>query len=284
MKRYIRSSFDPTIPAWLKDKFTSSKFGSLAEKFVNKYGVALSDAKFTTAPTGRSLAIYKFLTKWGGTKVYIPGINDDEQLDINGRSRKLGSIAKSKLPSLAEEIVYIDLDANRVSKEDRYKDPRFIYDRGAPEGRYGGQKYNDYKGAWLTQTASNERNSRDKSGYAVPSPESKLQRYYTMFPEKITQKIDALYNRILEVKDKVLDPAYINTPRESDETSDVGNAIYRLRDAIDSYRDLLAMLKSAESKGGLSSQDTYVLQNISKTIKRVSGWLDEAEYKLTHKW
>ena len=284
MKRYIRASFDTSMPTWLKDKFTSSRYPNYAESFVNKYGVALADAKFTTSPTGRSLAIYNLLSDRGGRKIYIPGINDDEKMDINGRYRTLGSIAKSKLPELATDIVYVDLDANRVSKDAKYRDPRYIYDGNDKKGRYGGQKYSDYDDKWKTQTARNERHSRDKSGYEVPSPESQLQRYYTLFPEKLTNKVDALYQRILEVKDKVLAPEVINTPYDSSANNDIGNAIYRLRDAIDEYRNILADLKKYEDSKGSVEIDEWRIKGLASRIKLVSNRLDEAEYKLTHKW
>lgn len=284
MKRYIRASFDTSMPSWLKDKFINSRYPNYAEKFVNKYGVALADAKFTTEPTGRSLAIYRLSTKYGGTKIYIPGINDDEKMDINGRYRTLGSISKSKLLELATDIVYVDLDANRVSTGDRYRDPRYIYDGNDKKGRYGGQKYSDYDDKWKTQTARNERYSRDKSGYEVPTPESQLKRYYQMFPEKLTSKVDALYNRILDVKDKVLAPERINTPSDSNDNSDIGNAIYRLRDAIDEYRNILADLKRYEETEGSANVNEYRIQNLVSRIKRASDRLDEAEYKLTHRW
>lgn len=276
MKRYIKASFDSTIPSWLKAEFDSRSH--LAKKFVNKYRVALSDVEFFVTPTGNSLPIYKI-----GNKVYIPGVNDDDETRINDRWRKFGAIAKSKLSDLADDVVYIDLSANKIANKESYQDPRFSYTRSDPRGHYAGQYYNKSKDRWDTVLPSNEIRSRDKSGYQIPSPESQFTRYYQKFPEKITQKVDKVYNRILEVKDKVLDPNLINTPRDRDEQMSIGNAIYRLRDAIDGYRTLLAELKNFDEAVNSEYSD-YAISEYSNAIGKISDSLDEAERNLTSRW
>lgn len=277
MKRYVKASFDSSIPEWLKDKFTRSRYPNFAQRFVDKYGVALSDVEFLDSPSGRSITIYKI-----GNRVYIPGINDDEEIPVNGRWRKFKSIAKAKLPDLADDMVYVDLDSNKIEKGEKYQDPRYSY-RNNPKGRYAGQYYDEDDDEWRTFTPSNEIRSRDKSGYQVPSPASQLRRYYQKFPEKITAKVDDIYNRILEVKDKVLAPDLINTPHDRNEEMSIGNAIYRLKDAIEGYRDLLSRLKDFDElvKGDYSD---YYIGEFSDAIRKISNSLDEAERNLTSRW
>lgn len=293
MKRYIRSSFDPSIPSWLKSKLEGQRYGRLSDKLVKKFGVALSEAQFFDEKVPNSLPIYLIKGDYS-SDVYIPGFNDDDTTYINSRSRKFGSIAKSKLPSLATDVVWLDL-SNKVTQKDRYQDPRRIYDGGDDtKGQYGGQYYSkpytkydgtEVPGKWSYSGNIGRRESkpRDKSGYKIPTPESQLTRYYEQFPEKVTQKVDALYERLLTVRDEVLNPELINTPYTSDEQMSLGNAIYRLRDAIEGYRKLIAMLD--RSTGQLSGGDSWyrgtVYQQFANQVKYISRELDEAEHDLT---
>lgn len=293
MKRYIRASFDPSMPDWLKAKF-DDRFSDLGRTFVRKYGLALSDVEFLDEPTENSIKIYKLVGDRGITKVYIPGVNEDEEISINGRWRKLGNIAKSKLDAMAEDIAYIDRSSAPKRPTDRgYKDPRFRYGRwDGPKGAYAGQ-YKRANGEWSAagDRGASERLYRDKSGYQIPTPEMQLARYYKIFPEKITQKVDAIYERILEVKDKVLSPDIINSPRRHDEQMDPGNAMYRLRDAIDTYRSLLNDMESW-SKGPKSDWDEgekqyyqkRMVETVTDSIKNISDNLNEAEHLLTSRW
>ena len=283
MKRYIRASFDSSMPDWLKRKF-NQKYRSYGNAFVKKYGIALSDVEFLDSPTVKSIPIYSI----GGT-AYIPGVNDEEEVVVNNRWRKLGKIAKSTLESLADDIVYVDIaDAPKVPNDRNYKDPRYIYDRwGGRNGSYGGQ-YLTHNGTWSHggNRGASEVRSRDKSGYVIPDPKEQLVRYYDMFPEKITNKVESIYQRILDVKDKVLNPDIINTPKDRNENMSIGNAIYRLKDAIEEYRDLLREMQSMDK--ALSDTNKYdkkiLIESVSSSIKRISDSLDEAERDLTNRW
>ena len=296
MKRYIRASFDSSIPSWLKNEITHQKYGRLGEKIVQKYGVALSESQFFDEEVPNSIPIYLIKGDYG-SDVYIPGINDDNTIYLNGRSRKLGSIARSKLPTLATDVVWLDL-SNKVQKKDRYQDPRRIYD-GAKDsrGRYAGQYYTkpwtsydgeEHPGKWSKSGNSGRYSSRprDKSGYEVPTPESRLERYYETFPEKVTEKVDAIYDRLIAARDKVLNSELINTPYDRDEEMNIGNAIYRIKDAIDEYRRLIAMLD--RDTGKLSNVDSWMRESVykefSEKISRISQQLDDAEKSLTRRW
>lgn len=290
MYRYIKASLSPTIPNWLKSKIDSDRYGSFADRLKDIYNIALDKATFEPGyGRGNSLTIYKLQGDYG-QRVYIPRVNDNEELLINGRYRKLGNIASKTLANLAEEVVHVDLNNpdNLAEKRNPYRDPRRTYYHGGKQGAYAGQQYNEYREEWPDRgmTPSNEIRSRDKSGYKVPSPESQLSRYYEKFPDKVTQKVDALYDRILEVKDKVMSPEIINTPYSRDEKMDIGNAIYRVRDAITEYRNLLSML---DKEGNLKkSDDVWVrgslFKEFSDRVKLISDRLDEAERGLTSRW
>lgn len=282
MKIYIKASFDASMPQWLKNEFVRKGWGRniRGDYFVDKFGVALSDAVFTDAPSGsNSLPIYLLKTDYG-TSVYIPGLNDDDTAQFSGRSRKFGTIAKSKLASMSEDVVYLDLDANKVDKS-TYEDPRYIYDRNGRKGKgsYGGQYYSEYSGTWKNGRARSERRDRDKSGYRIPSPEEQLTRFYTKFPERVTQKVDALYEKLISVRDQVLSDDMLNTPFDRKESTNVGNAMYRLKDAIEAYRKLLATLNSDRQ---LSGKDEYgwddkdAIKSFSESVKAISNYLDEA--------
>jgi hypothetical protein len=296
MKRYIKSSFDPSIPSWLKKSIDNQRYNKLSDRLVARFGVALSDAQFLDHEEPNSTPIYLINGDYSSA-IYVPGVNDDDTIQLNGRSRKLGAISKAKLPSLATDVVWLDL-SNKVQKKDRYQDPRRIYD-GAKDnkGRYAGQYYTEpwtsydgeeHPGKWSKSGNSGRYSSRtrDKSGYEVPTPESRLERYYETFPEKVTEKVDAIYDRLIAVRDEVLNPELINTPYDRDEEMSIGNAIYRLRDAIDEYRRLIAMLD--RDTGKLSNVDSWMRESVykefSEKISRISNQLDEAEKSLTSRW
>ena len=133
MKRYIRASIDPSAPDWLKKALA----GSFGQNLVKRAQVALDKANFSKEPTGsNTLPIYLLQTDYSNS-VYAPGVNDSEEATINGRWRKLGSIAKSKLPQMAIDTVYVDLDdpANKYERRTKYQDPRYEY-RYSDRGRY----------------------------------------------------------------------------------------------------------------------------------------------------
>lgn len=297
MKRYIRASISPSMPDWLRKAVTGSGFNTLRDRLVSKYNVSLDTAEFQQDKPGHDsyLTFYWLRPNEGFSHklVYCPGVNDDEEDSINGRWRKLGSIAKSKLPAMSEDICYLDLtDPNNVhpSKTDRYQDPRYSY-RNSRRGTYMGQ-YKNYEylgggeyskeGTWSTKgrTASNENRSRDKSGYRVPSPEEMIARYYERFPDKVTNKLNALYDRILKVRVKLIN-ADFNTPSEHGST-DIRNAYSRFGNVASDYQRLLSQIdgtgKLKRSKWGLDDE----VEEFSKQVSYINRGLDEVEEYVEH--
>lgn len=285
MKRYIRASFDSSIPAWAKNALSK---GNVGDKFVQQYKVPLSEVQFYEEKMPNSVPIYLLGTDYGDV-VYIPKVNGDQREFFNGRHRTLDSLSKSTLNKLMKDIVWVDT-SNKLANTQGYKDPRYSYDRYDRKGKgsYAGQYYSDYNGEWskMGVRPNNEISSRDKSGYKIPKPEEQLRRYYEKFPDKITQKVDALYDRIIDVRDKVMSPEIIKSPYNRDEEMDIGNAIYRMHDAITRYRELLNMLDDA---GNLKQSDHSwsrgnELEQFSDAVKNISDSLDSAERGLTSRW
>lgn len=288
MKKYIRASISESTPDWLKKKLATDRFGNnLKNKMVNKYHVALDRATYTDEKTSSDCIPIYLLNVDYGTTVYIPGVNDDQSESINGRYRKLGSIAKSKLPDMAEDIVYVDLgdSSNVAPTKERYQDPRYTYRYSGPQGKYAGQykktRYDhetreEYDDGWSKSgmTPANESRARDKSGYKIPSPEQRLADYYKKFPDKITSKVDSLYDKLIDTR-QLLNEADFNKPRADywdRETVDIdyAKAYRRFADAVDDYRKLLTNMKDM----GKFSRD-YGISSYTRTIRDISTRVDE---------
>lgn len=238
----------------------------------HNFRIALDKVRFLDEDPGNdnSVAIYNIPTSYGSV-VYAPGVNDSKEMSINGRWRKLGSVAKSKLPQMATDIVYIDLDnpENRYNKKDRYQDPRYTY-RYNPSGRYAGQQKRD--GEWTAHgiIPANESRARDKSGYKVPKPEDMITRFYTRFPDRVTQKVESVYQQVKEVQSELVD-ADFNSPREW--SGKYRNAYARFGEAVDEYRQLLNYLdENGRIKGtGSSYMDDYYHSSFSEKLKQVKS-------------
>lgn len=290
MKRWIHASFDVTMPDWLRKAFTSSYSRSgLKDKLMKKYQIALDQAQFLDHATKNSLPVYLMKSDYG-TDIYIPGINDDSSAQFNGRNRKFGAISKALLPQLAADVVYLDLDDfnNVFDKREPYRDPRYSYrrnDRGDYAGQYkrapyiGNGEYGPEEWSRTGMTPSNESRSRDKSGYKVPSPEQKIADYYTKFPQRMTDKVDAVYDSILEVKQDLLD-ADFNGPFDSDRryndaASNIASAYRTFSEVISRYRNLLSFLNSAQSFRKNGMQSDYYMKEFSQTISYIKSDLKE---------
>ena len=285
----IKASISVSTPDWLYKWLT----GTNGRVLVDKYKVRLDNVEFVDEePSGRFLPIYKInYDNWN--IIYIPGVNDDYEIQINGRWRKLKSIAKSKLPEISEDILYIDLDNpnNTFAAKERYRDPRYQYrytDKGKYAGQYKRQIYNPEtrgydEGEWSTMgmTPSNESRARDKSGYKVPSPDEMINRFYTKFPEKITEKVDSVYGQIKDVQAELMNADFNNSARYS---TKYRNAYARFGDAVDTYRGLLREMdllnkdntaekvRSWEFGSALKS-----ISSIKSDLKDVIKYLDERE-------
>lgn len=283
MKRYVKASISESTPDWLKRKLVNRGWGnSFKQKFLDRYHIALDRATYEHTPSTyvNTIPIYLLSVDYG-TTVYAPGVNDDDSESINGRYRKLGSIAKSKLPTMAEDIVYVTLsDENTFDKKDRYKDPRYTYrysTRGDYAGQYMKQEYDsdtkEYKDAgWSStgKTPANESRARDKSGYKIPSPSERLTAYYTKFPERITNKVDNVYDKLVDVKSELVNADFRSTD------IDISKAYRYFSDALSDYKRMLTDVAQQDrfSKNNVSIDD-YFIRSISRTAQAITSRLND---------
>lgn len=281
MKRYIRASISDSTPDWLRRKLTGRFGNSFRNNLLKRYHVALDRATYTRDPDtyANTIPIYLLRDDYG-TAVYVPGVNDDETVLIGGRNRKLGSIAKSKLPDMAEDMVYLTLsDENTFKKTDKYQDPRYTYrynNKGDYAGQYMTQNYNrdtgEYEDAgWSTsgKTLSNESRARDKSGYKIPSPEERLTAYYQRYPEKIVNKVDDVYDRLVDAKSMLVDVDFKNTD------IDMSKAYRYFSDALSDYNRLLDTLRERERFGADEYTTNYTIRNVSRISQDIKRILDD---------
>ena len=293
MKRYIRASFSDSMPDWLKSRLQGKEYRNvvLRNKVLDKYGIAIDRANFSKTKTDNSIPIYLIDGSWGAA-VYIPGVNDDDvTVRVNGRDRKIKNVAQSRIPDYVKDAVYVDLkdSANTFDKKkERYQDPRYSYTRNDQRGSYAGQyknreyigdgKYSEeYTWSETGRRPSNESRSRDKSGYKIPSPESRIKDFYTRFPEKLTAKVEQVYMQILETRDRLAEVDFKSPLRYGG--TRFNNAYHYLGDAIDNYRQLLYEVDelSSEKHQGRYRDSEWYISSISGRIATIKSRLKDAE-------
>lgn len=299
MKRYVHASIDTSAPDWLRKELVGGRWdSSLRNKLLAKRRIALDKVEFLDhKPEGASLPIYLLETDYG-TAVYAPGINDDSTVGFNGRHRKLGSLAKSSLMDRAVDVVWIDLDDpnNFYEKREKYQDPRRSYRYNSKQGDYAGQyKRRDYLGHnaetgkseygpeyWSTagMVPSNESRARDKSGYKIPDPATRIAEYYDKFPERVTNKVDALYDRFQEVKQVLMDADFSAIPEDRYGRDKFSEAYRTFAEAVRKYRDLLSLLDSNKQLKGTEWDMGYNLREFSQLTRTINEYLDEVEEAL----
>jgi len=265
MYRYIKASYDSSMPNWLKSKAGTDALNDL------KYQYAMSEAQFFDTPQENSIPIhlldevYEEVTRWGdtyknpvGQYVYAPGIGyngNNKFLQSGNGYRRLGTIAKSKLNDHIIDTVYMVAPLRKDTRETRdYIDPRRD-SRGNYMGQYKreGRKYNRETGEWEHDPESDTWEmasvgwadaKRDKSGYAIPDPEELYRRLYARFPDRLKSRVneakailDEYYDKVSAAKDMVLSGYDIRKGRTpSLGYGDVSKSdLYQLHKAIEYY-------------------------------------------------
>lgn len=289
MKRYIRASITKSCPEWLRRKLESG----LGKDLVSKFSIPLDRVEFIDyKPEGSNYIPVYLLQLDNYTQVYIPGVNGDETGVINGRYRTLKSIGKSKLDEMAIDTVYIDLNDpnNTFAKKERYQDPRYSYYRGG-RGYYAGQfRRRNYvgngqyeEGEWSSagRTPSNETRARDKSGYEIVPPEKRIAQYYQKFPEKVTQKIDSVYDQLLDVKAELMEFNF-NSPYKNYNDRQYGTAFRFFGEAVNEYQELLGMVAdTGKLKGNDPWQDDdYMVSRFSRQLSEIKHYLGKVKEEL----
>ena len=191
---------------------------------------------------------------------------------------------------MAVDTVYIDLDdpANKYERRTKYQDPRYEY-RYTDKGRYAGQyrereylghgEYGDF-GEWSQygRTPSNERMHRDKSGYKIPRPEDMIARFYSRFPERVTEKVNKVYAKLLDAQRDLMSSSFNNVGQEWGDTN-IRNAYSRFGDAVSEYKRLLYMVqnqrdeKTGELKNRYGRGEGY--SEFSNQIKSINSDLED---------
>lgn len=274
MKRYIRASLDPSMPAWLRNQPVVQKLGET---------YALSQAKFYNEPQENSVPIYlldtvyKATTKkdwrrnWTTTTytelhdfAYCPEIVTDFRslsILVGEKHISMGAIPRYRksrelFDSLIKDTTYMIAPLRSEYRADGYVDPRYERERDG-SWRYLGQKahpsYNkktrkwDGEPEWYSATTYDGKQNRDKSGYEIPYPADLYTRLYTKFPEKLRAKLDEIgpvleeyYTRLQNCQSKVFG-IDIREGRGFNPLGNQGN-INAFNKAVEAYGNLYSML------------------------------------------
>ena len=183
MKRYIRASYDPSMPDWLKGHPTLKAIGK---------DYALSEAKFYSTPMADSLKIMlldpvylrtKRSRGWGmypetvyktvHNYVYCPeypaSVRGELCIKAGDKHYALQSVGRTRAGKAAYEnsikqVVYMVAPRRRDIRPTPYEPDRVL----------NGDEY------------------RDKSGYVIPNPEDLYARLYGKYPDRVVERAKKL--------------------------------------------------------------------------------------------
>jgi hypothetical protein len=319
MKRYIKASFDNDIPTWLRDDK-----GAL--NALNKAGVDLKTTNFSSSREGRVGDNYTvYLVK--GTKdkdkyspfVWIPGLyNDDNYVEIKDYNRRGwipeesrygygGMVSKAVKYVPKKELnfidtIYINKNSNAKSpKYDKYQDPRtygkstrYSY-AGGPEGKYAGQYYQEPRKNWNDEEVEPGKwvtpRGRDKSGYEIPDPKKRLEKFYNTKPgfdrrlDKVKKQVDDIYAQLVAIK--VALPTMMSKISDDPEFGDYENyrsisrAYDYFGDAVDYYKRALSSLQSVgEVEGNPDFWDRHALNDVNSYLDSCQSRIDKVNQYL----
>lgn len=270
MKRYIKSSFDPSIPDWLKTDAGKHALNSLVDQY------AMSEAKFYKEPQPDSIPIYllddtyaessgyggrgKYKTP-AGQYVYVPSAMGGygRYIDTGKNYRSVGNLGKSKLAEHTVDTIYMVAPSRKSAQEDRgYVDPRYDRRWDSKNRNYDWEYMGQYsipetewnpetrrredtgRKEWLTNDGGYGENKRDKSGYVIPSPEQLYKRLYDRFPERTKGRVteaqavlDEYYDKVNEAKSFLFNQYDIRKGKSPSMYG--GKALNWLDDAISYY-------------------------------------------------
>ena len=261
MKRYVRASYDSSMPDWLKTEAGRIALKNLTQKY------AISDAKFSKTPTEGSIPIYlldevyKDEKKWGeiykvsaGQYVYVPEFSwyDSRYLDTGKSFRSIAKASKARLEEHIIDTVYMTATLRSDIQKDRgYMDPR--YERSFHDGEieYAGQTA-EYDSHYNPETKNWEKDKdpyysvptgRDKSGYQIPNPEDLYIRLYERFPDRLKGRLneakailDEYYDKLDKAKTDLFSKYDIRKGKAPSYYGDhYKSPSYKLQDAIEQY-------------------------------------------------
>lgn len=130
--------------------------------------------------------------------------------------------------------------------------------------------YRDAGWSKAGKTPSNENRARDKSGYKIPSPSEMLTNYYSKFPERVTDKLDNVYEKIIDVRDMLM-AADFNKPLDKPYSRDVYSDAYReFSYVVQRYRSLFNYLDENRQLRGDDDIEYYIREFASEVRNIVS--------------
>ena len=206
MKKYIKASFDPSMPRWLRNRteYTKDALNYL------RYNYAMSQAKFYTEPQPDSIPIHllyevcaKKSNRWDSgyhyedipEAIYIPGAwaSDSIYIDYGSTCRSVSNSSAKRLKDHIADTVYMVAPKLNDARQGRdYVNPRYAQEQSTGEWVYQGQtpeyeqKWHENKG-WVNSDKILDWSShygRDKSGYEIPNPKELYERLYKRFPDR----------------------------------------------------------------------------------------------------
>jgi hypothetical protein len=122
IERKLKEEYSPDLPQWLLRAFGLNRNNryNAAKTHFKTAGINLANAKYVPAdiPAGGRDAFYKDSNKIpvyrlnfdGQTAVYIPGVNDDDNVWVNGRYQRFKNMSKANLLNHTEDFGYIEYD------------------------------------------------------------------------------------------------------------------------------------------------------------------------------
>lgn len=239
---------------------------------MNELHLKLDTANFLDHPTENSVAIHLLETD-NDLVVYAPGYNDNDSAKFNYQWRDFGKLGKKTLKDRILDTIYIDLDdpSNFDTDNEHYRDPRFEYYYDT-NGQYAGQYKDDY--GWEDYLG---RGKRDKSGYLIPNPEDRIRDYYEKFPDKVTDKIDSLYENIVKLQQEIFTPERIKTKSSKHNSVFWGynSSVVHLKDAIVAYQELLDLVDN-----GFDVTDKDNLHKFTDAIIKVRREIERSRDRL----
>lgn len=295
MKRYIRASYDPSMPSWLRGQPVLKTLGE---------DYAMAQAKFSKEPQENSITIYLLDTvyekkeswKWGKNypttsyteiKDYAycpddPYASSNIAIAMGEKHISMGSIdryrkAKEIFNDLIKDTVYMVAPLREEVRPEGYVDPRYTANNEGKWSYAGQQKVVPQKKSrknaeptWEVPT-SYSFNKRDKSGYVVPNPDDLYRQAYAKFPEKLKGKLDqaiAVLDKYYDILESYKDQVFGIDIRSGKGFNNLGKQtnIYHFNEAIRIYGGLYSAIEACVDADG-----NVIPEKLSDVVKG-TGW------------
>lgn len=201
MKRYIKASYDSSMPEWLKGQ-------QILDDLKQHY--ALAEAKFYNKPQDNSIVIYLLKSAYINTvkRNWYTGYKTTEHTAMVDYAWSPESTQDISI-LVGDRYIRIDseINMNKLSVKEAFKHniKRKTYMVAPLRSDIRSEHYEDPR-----DMGADAYPLRDKSGYVIPDPQELYERLYAKFPDKSNDKLEDVgvtledyYNVLNECKDKV---------------------------------------------------------------------------------